>query len=141
MTKDAAQRRTTHCIYFVAMGTLLFTKPSNMVGASRLERPTTPTPRECATKLRHAPKPCLLQHGENYLQFIDHFLDNGGVIVGLLLESLPGPSDSKPFLIKHLLNLQSSIYILLFIDPLPSPILSRGQHREFRLPVSQHIRL
>src|SRR3990170_6690093 len=29
MTKDAVQRRTTHCIYFVAMGTPLFTKPSN----------------------------------------------------------------------------------------------------------------
>ena len=28
MTKDAVQRRTTHCIYFVAMGTPLFTKPS-----------------------------------------------------------------------------------------------------------------
>src|SRR4030067_3508522 len=110
---------------------------SNMVGASRLERPTTPPPRECATKLRYAPKPCLLQHGSNYLQFIYHFLDNGGVIVGLLLESLPCPSDSKPFLIKHLLNFQNGIDVLLFIDPLASPVLPRGQQREFRLPISQ----
>ncbi len=28
---------------------------NKMVGASRFERPTTRTPNECATRLRHAP--------------------------------------------------------------------------------------
>ena len=91
-----------------------------MVGASRFERPTTRTPNECATRLRHAPINLLFQYLQYFSQVLFRRFYDGVNILACFAVQFPSCSgDRIPILIEQLLYMEDVVNILFFIKALP----------------------
>ena len=92
-----------------------------MVGASRFERPTTRTPNECATRLRHAPinLHLLFQYLQYFSQFLFRRFYDGLNILNCFAIQFPSCSgDRVTILIEQLFYVKDVVYILFFIKAL-----------------------
>ena len=117
-----------------------------MVGASRFERPTTRTPNECATRLRHAPMKLFLFRLFENLEVLPDLLLR---LLQQVIPVLTAPASQFPLrsryrisaLIKELLDLQDVVQVLLGVKTLAGLPLLRPEMWKLRLPVPQYIRL
>ncbi len=112
-----------------------------MVGASRFERPTTRTPNECATRLRHAPISLLFQYLQYFSQFLFRRFYDCLNILDCFAVQFPSCSGNRvTILIEQLFYVKDVVYILFFIKALSRSAFVGFKLRKLRLPIPEHVR-